>query len=128
MINKIDTNSLFIPAILHFFRCLAISSNVNGCYLYFPCFIIFQCLIIVYIVAALNSDQPPSLPPLDGSKRITSLIKKCCHARPTDRPEMKQITRKLQSILASGDAPDDKCTEASALLGSNRESKADARS
>jgi len=56
------------------------------------------------------------LPPLDGSKRISSLIKKCCQRSVNDRPEMKQIMKKLQSILASGDAPDNKSVETSALL------------
>ena len=69
-----------------------------------------------FLFAALQSNNPPTLPPLEGSKRISSLIKKCCQRSPKDRPEIRQIMKKLQSILASGDVPDDKSTEASALL------------
>ncbi|CAK8680464.1 unnamed protein product, partial [Clavelina lepadiformis] len=56
---------------------------------------------------AFRKEDPPKLPSLDGSKRITSLINKCCHPDPEERPDIRQITRKLQSIIGSGDAPGD---------------------
>ena len=40
----------------------------------------------------------PKLPSLDSSRRITSLINKCCQRLPSDRPDIRQIARKLHSI------------------------------
>nr|XP_018669704.1 inactive tyrosine-protein kinase 7-like [Ciona intestinalis] len=50
------------------------------------------------LLKAIRSNQTPTLPALESTKRITSLINKCCHASPSNRPEMKQISKKLQSI------------------------------
>uniref|UniRef100_H2ZF89 Tyrosine-protein kinase-like otk n=1 Tax=Ciona savignyi TaxID=51511 RepID=H2ZF89_CIOSA len=52
------------------------------------------------LVKAMQSNQVPSLPALESTKRITSLINKCCHSSPSNRPEMKQISRKLESITS----------------------------
>nr|XP_039251834.1 inactive tyrosine-protein kinase 7-like [Styela clava] len=48
---------------------------------------------------AMQEGHLPTLPPLENSKRITSLISKCCHENPASRPEFHQIVKKLQSIL-----------------------------
>lgn len=58
-------------------------------------------IVINYFSPECQSEHPPTLPPLDNSKRITSLITKCCHPSPESRPEFHQIVRKLQSILGS---------------------------
>ena len=62
---------------------------------------------------ALHCDSPPVLPALENSKRITSLIKKCCQINPRDRPDIKQIMRKLKSIVGSSEKSGDVTNEES---------------
>ena len=45
-----------------------------------------------------SESSMPKLPSLDSSRRITSLINKCCQRLPSDRPDIRQIARKLHSI------------------------------
>ena len=47
----------------------------------------------------MQSECPTTLPTIDGSKRIASLISTCCQQDPNTRPEFQQIVKKLQSVL-----------------------------
>jgi len=66
------------------------------------------------LIAALNSDHQSSikLPVVKASKRITSLISKCCRHLSSDRPDMRPIKRKLHSIISEKDS-----TEPSTVSG-----------
>nr|CAB3265271.1 inactive tyrosine-protein kinase 7-like [Phallusia mammillata] len=56
-------------------------------------------------IKSSKQGEPAALPPLEGSKRFTSLITKCCQISPTNRPDIKQITKKLQTITGEGELP-----------------------
>lgn len=53
------------------------------------------------LISGLSTDQQQmvKLSAVKTSKRITSLISKCCRHLPSDRPDMRPIKRKLHSII-----------------------------
>lgn len=63
----------------------------------------------------MESENFPTLPTVDGSKRIASLITKCCQRDADLRPEFYQIAKKLQSVISSetrSKAPNENAAEA----------------
>jgi len=55
------------------------------------------------LIRSLNDDSfgtSVRLPTVKSSRRINSLINKCCQILPSNRPDIKPIKKKLHSIIS----------------------------